>query len=194
MTADIPFEAVGTQARIARVYAEAILAIAAQDQQVEAIGAELVLVVQATQSDPAVLAYFADASVNKASRLPVLAAGFEQGTSPALRKFLGVLNENQRLSLLPAIAAEYRKLLDARLGRVRVTVTSAVRLSDPQIEQLTGTLRRQLQAEPILTIYNNPEILGGLIVQVGDKVYDTSVRARLDQLRTHLLTSGNHGG
>ena len=65
-------------------------------------------------------------------------------------------------------------------------------LTDEQIVALKQTLSEQLNAQPILDIWVNPDLLGGLVVQVGDKVYDTSVRSRLENLRTHLMASGTH--
>lgn len=186
-------EAVGVKARIARVYAEAILAVASKEQRADELGAELEAVASELKGNAGIEQFFAAGTISRASKLPVLAAGFERGTSETFRKLIGVLNENNRLTLLPAIHAEYRKLRDVQSGRVRVTATSALPLTDEQIEHLKTTLRTQLKAEPILTIFNNADILGGLIVQVGDKVYDSSVRSRLENLRNTLLTSGNHG-
>jgi len=186
-------EAVGVQARIARVYAEAILNVAGKENRADELGSELELVSAELKGNKVVEQFFAAGTISRAGKLPVLAAGFERGTSETFRKLIGVLNENNRLTLLPAIHAEYRKLQDVRSGRIRVTATSAVQLSDEQVDQLKTTLRTQLKAEPVLTIRNDADILGGLIVQVGDKVYDSSVRSRLENLRNTLLTSGTHG-
>ena len=123
----------------------------------------------------------------------MLAAGFEGGASPLFRKFLGVLNENGRLDLLPAIDAAYQKLRDTAAGRVRVKVTAAAYLADNQVAELKSILKDTLNADPVLDIWIDPDLLGGLVVQVGDKVYDTSVRTRLANLRTHLMASGTHG-
>jgi F-type H+-transporting ATPase subunit delta len=187
-------EATGAKARVARVYAEALMGVAAKSDQLDAVGDELEEVVAGVvKSHPRIQAFLAGSSVSMAGKLPVLAAAFEHRTSETFRKFVGVLNANGRLDLLPAISAELRTMRDAAAGRVRVKVTAPVPLLDAQVDALTKTLHAQLNAHPVLDVRIDPDILGGLIVQVGDKVYDTSVRTRLDNLRTHLTTSGTHG-
>ncbi len=187
-------EATGAKARVARVYAEALMGVAAKSNQLDAVGDELEEIVgNVLKPYPAIQAFLAGNSVSMSGKLPALAAAFEHRTSETFRKFVGVLNANGRLDLLPAISAELRTMRDQAAGRVRVKVTAPVPLLDTQVESLTKTLHAQLHAQPVLDIRVDPDILGGLIVQVGDKVYDTSVRTRLDNLRTHLTTSGTHG-
>jgi F-type H+-transporting ATPase subunit delta len=186
-------EATGAKARIARVYAEALFGAASKANQADVIGDELDAVTSVVKSNPGIAAFLSGNLVNKSKKLPILASAFERNTSETFRKFLGVLNENNRLGLIPAIRAEYHDLQDAKAGKVRVKVTAAVALLDTQIEHLKANLAKQLNATPILEIAINSDILGGLILQVGDKVYDTSVRSRLENLRTHLTTSGTHG-
>lgn len=187
-------EATGVRARVARVYAEALMGVAVKSNQLDAIGDELEEISHnVIKAHPRIQAFLASNTVSMAGKLPALAAAFEHRTSETFRKFLGVLNENGRLDLLPAISAELRTMRDSTAGRVRVRVTAPVPLLDAQVDALTKTLHAQLNAHPVLDIRIDPDILGGLIVQVGDKVYDTSVRTRLDNLRTHLTTSGTHG-
>ncbi len=184
-------EATGATARLARVYAEALAAAAGSDS--DAVGDDLdALVADVLDGHPDVERFLASGAVNRKTRAAVLAASFG-GAPEVLRNFLGVLNENNRLGLLRAIAAAYRKLRDEAAGRVRVRVTSAVALTESQLSKLKTTLNGRLNAEPVLDARTDPDLLGGLVVQVGDRVYDSSVRTRLDTLRNHLLASGTHG-
>ncbi len=187
-------EATGAAARIARVYADALMRAAAQTGEADAVGDELASIVSsALTGKPAVTAFFASAAIHKTAKLPVLAAAFEHGSSATFRKFVGVLNQNGRLGILPAVNAEYQKLRDAAAGRVRVSVTSAVPLDPDQFARLETALARKVNGTPVVTVTVDPAILGGLVVQVGDTVTDTSVRTRLNNLRSHLMTSGTHG-
>ena len=77
-----------------------------------------------------------------------------------------------------------------RIGRV--VVKSAIALSDDQLAGLKKTLAESLNKEPVLNLRVDPELLGGLVVQVGDKVYDTSVRSRLEALRNQLMSRGSN--
>jgi len=175
------------QARLARVYAEALLHVATQQNQAEAVGDELAAVVEMAARHPQIGRFFGNPTISRRRRDPVLAAGLEGNTSPLVRNFIGVLNQNGRLGLLRAVAAAYRDLLDVRAGRVRVTVRSAVPLTDEQQQELRSTLAAALRREPVLDMRTDPNLLGGMVVQVGDKVYDTSVRARLEAFRTQLM-------
>lgn len=189
---DSVLEATGATARLARVYAEAL--VNAAGDQADAIGDDLdVIVIDVLGQHPTADQFLASGAVNRKTKAAVLKAAFGEGVPPVLRNFLGVLNENNRLGLLRAVAAAYHKLRDEAAGRVRVTVTSAATLSDDHLAQLRQTLAGQLNAEPVLDTRTDPELLGGLVVQIGDRVYDSSVRTRLDSLRTHLMASGSYG-
>jgi len=179
-----------TQSRLARVYAESLLVAAAKQspEAVEAIGAELDAFVRALTADAGVTTFIASPAVNKKSKAAALAAALQDNASDLLRSFVGVLTQNNRLGLLRSIAVALRQLLDDRAGRVRVKVTAAVELSDAQKSELTASLKSILgNQEPVLDVRVDPDLLGGMVVQVGDSVIDTSVRSRLQSIRSLLL-------
>ena len=187
-------EATGAAARIARVYAEALMTQARETNQVDAVGEELTSIVgDVLNSSPESEAFLVSTAVNRKVKEPMLASAFGNATSELMQRFLGVLNDNNRLGLLRAINMTYQKLREQSQGRTHVKVVSATNLNEQQTEQLKTTLKQSLKVEPVLEMRTDPEILGGLIVQVGDRVYDSSVRTRLNSLRTHLMTSGTHG-
>jgi F-type H+-transporting ATPase subunit delta len=70
---------------------------------------------------------------------------------------------------------------------VRVRVSTAVELTDAQKADLTATLAGMLKQTPVLDVRVAPDLLGGMVVQIGDRVIDTSVRTRLETIRTLLL-------
>ena len=187
-------EATGARARLARIYAEALLVAATQDGRADEVGEELTALVRdLLAGHPRVEAFFATRAVSRKAKGPILAAAFQSGTSELVRKFIGVLNQNGRLDLLRAITAAYHALRDETAGRVRVRVTSSVPLTDSQTTELKETLAARLKAEPVLEPRTDPDLLGGLVVRVGDRVFDTSVRTRLDNIRNHLMASGIYG-
>jgi F-type H+-transporting ATPase subunit delta len=75
---------------------------------------------------------------------------------------------------------------------MRVTVTTAVPLPDDQRERLRQELREKYKKEPVLTTKVDPALLGGLVVKVGDWLYDASVRTRLTNIRKQLIERGSH--
>ena len=106
--------------------------------------------------------------------------------SELFANFLRVLARHDRLDLLPSILHEAHIRHEKALGRRRVTVTSAVPLSDDTLAQVRERLQSALSFEPVIIPQVDPKVLGGLVIQVGDTVYDTSLRARLNQLRVRL--------
>jgi F-type H+-transporting ATPase subunit delta len=192
-TPDTVLEATGPRARLARVYAEALLALAEQDGAADDIGGELHAVASdIVGKNPTVAAFLDNPAITPKTKLPVLGAAFG-GSSDLFKKFLDVLARNSRLGLLRDISAAYQGIRDKQAGRVRVLVRTATPLADDQQAELRQTLASKLDKEPILSVRVEPALLGGLIVQVGDRVYDSSVRTRLDTLRNTLMTSSSHG-
>ncbi|HZU15459.1 MAG TPA: F0F1 ATP synthase subunit delta [Candidatus Dormibacteraeota bacterium] len=97
-----------------------------------------------------------------------------------------LLIEANRLSALDGIVEEYGRLADEASGRVRVTATTAVPLTREDMDRLVDDLSRRLGKEVRLEVRVDPAILGGLVLQIGDRVLDASVAARLQQLRRRL--------
>jgi F-type H+-transporting ATPase subunit delta len=105
-----------------------------------------------------------------------------------VRNFVMLLLDKGRIATLPDIARAHRTLVDEQAGRVRATVTSA-RPLDPVLEtRLKAALERQSGKTVILEKREDPAIVGGLVTQLGDIVYDGSVRTQLQQLREELLS------
>lgn len=100
--------------------------------------------------------------------------------------FLEVLADHGRLDLIEAIAAVVAELLEAAAGQKRVEVKSARSLSDDARRNLSEQLRNKLGFEPILNESVDESLIGGLIIQVGDTVYDSSLRTRLKTLTGRL--------
>jgi F-type H+-transporting ATPase subunit delta len=182
------FDAGTMQSRLARVYAESLLAAALKDspQRAEQIGAELADFVRGITANAGVASFLISPAVGKKAKTAALESAMK-GASDLLRGLIGVLTHNNRLDLLRNVAAAYQKLLDERAGRVPVKVTAAVPLSDEEHAKLVANLKKMLHQEPVLNVRVDPDLLGGLVVQVGDSVIDTSVRSRLQSLRAILL-------
>jgi F-type H+-transporting ATPase subunit delta len=99
-----------------------------------------------------------------------------------------LLIDKGRIAALPDIARAHRALVDEHAGRVRATVTSA-RPLDPMLEtRLKTALEKQSGKVVIFEKREDPTIMGGLITQLGDTVFDGSVRTQLEQMREQLLS------
>lgn len=104
-----------------------------------------------------------------------------------MRNFCGLLADKNRLGELGSIAQRYGHLLDEANGVLRGRVTTAIKLPPEKQAALRDNLRRKLGADMELSFVVDPEILGGMVLAVGDKVLDSSLRAQLGILRENLI-------
>ncbi|MCA9080665.1 MAG: ATP synthase F1 subunit delta [Planctomycetaceae bacterium] len=100
--------------------------------------------------------------------------------------FVKVLAERDRLELLPVIAAICATEHEARSGQKRISVRSASPLSESQLQRIKDRLQAALSIEPLLETSVDEELIGGLVVQVGDTIFDGSLRTRLQNLKLKL--------
>ncbi len=172
----------------ARAYAEALLNLAERDGKADAVLDEL----EAVQSEildhyPTLAEQLRSPSVQAAEKDRLLVTILSGRADEMTVKFLRLLNRNGRLELLGPILRQGRTLRDRRLNRRAVLVQSAVELDDVQRHQLIERLRTQLGAEPVVRYEVDPTLLGGLVVRLGDQVYDASLRAQLKRMRRRLI-------
>lgn len=107
-------------------------------------------------------------------------------SSPLFANFLRILARRNRLDVVRAVVDHLVREQEIRSGKVRVQVQSAVPLSETTRLAVVQQLSQSLSAEPILEESVDPGLLGGLVIRLGDTVYDGSVRIRLKQLRAKL--------
>ncbi|VTS04306.1 ATP synthase F1 subunit delta [Tuwongella immobilis] len=179
--------------RLARNYAEALYAVAAKANAVDSVGEELaVLVMDVIHQSPDLTALFSSRAISRVEKQSILEKSLTGKASPLLMDFLNVLNMHDRLDSLRGIYFAYRKIHDEQANRNRVRVRSAVELSAEQQDRLRQTLTSLLGKDTILEVTVDPELLGGIVLQLGDQIRDYSVRTRLGNVRTHLLTRSSY--
>ncbi|MBV8605985.1 MAG: ATP synthase F1 subunit delta [Singulisphaera sp.] len=175
---------------VTRSYAEALLGAAEKEGQVEAVLDELdELVRDVLRAHPRFAALLASPALAATGKDRIVVETLEGRALPVVVRFLRVLNRHGRLGSLAAIVRAARATWDRRQNRRPVTVRSAVPLDEGQRAALHDRLGRMLGATPVMNVVVAPELIGGLVIQVGDHVYDASVRNRLAQLRDRLIAS-----
>ena len=171
-------------ATIARPYAEALFRATDPD-----LAPSLVAPLQqlAQVAGEPRLREFADNPKASAQQVSALIQSVLPAPLPAaLQNLLQVVLENRRLGALGHIAAQYQALVDARAGVSQAIVYSAFEISDEQLADITAALARRFGRRLDTRVVIDPELIGGVRVVVSDEVLDTSVRARLEQMRTAL--------
>ena len=120
----------------------------------------------------------------------VLAAiGKKDGFHPLTLKFLGAVSENGRARELPAITRAFAERLAEKRGTTIARVTSAAKLTAAQLKQLKTKLSSELGKAVELEHDVDPDLLGGFVVRVGSRLYDSSLRTQLDDLRLALKSA-----
>jgi len=110
--------------------------------------------------------------------------------SDLTRRFLGVVTHNRRLFALPDIVEDYFKLVAHFRGELSAQITSARRLSEPQINSIKATLKSALGQTINLSQTVDDSLLGGLIVKVGSVMVDSSIRTQLAKLQVAMREVG----
>ena len=123
-------------------------------------------------------------AADKAAGLAAIAA--RARFADTTRKFLGLLAANGRLAAIAAIITAFAALCARRRGRVAAQVTTAVAMSDAQSRAIGEALRSALGQDPQIEARIDPAILGGIKVRVGSRLYDASLKSKLDSLKFAL--------
>ncbi len=176
---------------LSRSYADALLNAAKEE-----MGAVLddldAIVVDVLQGHPRFAEILDSTSVSSLEKDRIIVQVFEGRTLATVVNFLRVLNRHGRLGLLTLVAQQARTAFDRKSGRRAVTVRSAVPLDDAQRASLQERLTNLIGATPQLKLEVDPSLIAGLVVQVGDDVYDASVRTQLHRLRDRLIERKSH--
>ncbi|WP_395689648.1 F0F1 ATP synthase subunit delta [Caenimonas koreensis] len=169
-------------ATIARPYAEALFKsvpdAGAATQWLDALAA--------VAADAQLLAFAANPKAQDQQVFDVMSGAIGTTLPPAGQNFLRALIENGRLPALPEIAAQFRVLNNSRSGTSDAVVYSAFPIDAQALDGVSAALEKRFGRKLNLTVEQQPELIGGVRVVVGDEVLDTSVKARLEQMKVAL--------
>lgn len=173
----------GIQTSLAGRYAVALFELAAEDGVVSPVESDLEKLSAALEQSPELASLTTNPQLDrrmKADTLEEVAKLLDLG--PLTRRFLGVLAENRRLAELPRMIRAFRDIAAAQRGEVSAQVISAHPLSEDQLATLRKKLTQREGRTVKLTSSVDPDMLGGLIVTIGSRRIDGSIRTRLNAL------------
>ncbi|GAB4143785.1 MAG: F0F1 ATP synthase subunit delta [Planctomycetaceae bacterium] len=170
---------------VARVYADAFLD-AAGDEAADSLEEFQSFLSDVLQPNPDFASVLYSGIFSRDEKNGLIDRVVAPSASARFTNFLHVLVHHDRLDLLPAIYEEAVIQHELRQGRRRVQIRSASPLSDEALERVRTRLNEAFPFEPILMPTVDPALLGGIVIQVGDTVYDSSLRNRMKQLRDSL--------
>lgn len=168
-----------------RRYAEAAFQLATRDGSIETWRRELEQA--AATTDGQLMEVLANPALPLDERLDAANRVFAN-LSQSVRNIIGLLVRRHRIEQLPRVVAEFVRLDDRRQGITHATATSAAPLTDLEVKALTARLEQMTGGRIDLTTDVDADLLGGLIVRVGDRLIDGSVRGRLERLRNQLAS------
>ncbi|NOT10098.1 MAG: ATP synthase F1 subunit delta [Gemmatimonadales bacterium] len=171
---------------IARNYAEALFALGEKSGNAQPYGELLSALAAAIAASEPAQAVLMSPKVTRAQKADILAKALPGAPKEFLLYLVAVVKRGRQL-LLGAIASEYDKLLDVKHNRVRAGITLARTPDEALKASVIQALAKALGKDIVAGFAVDPEILGGTIVRVGDRVLDGSVRRKLTQLRRQLL-------
>jgi len=170
-------------------YALALLSLADDRRAVDPglldrIAADIERLARLTAEDAGFRAFIADPRLDAAQQKAGAFAVLERiGTGPEVRNLVGVLIMNRRLGILPQVCAGFGAKLAARRGVETAQVVSAIPLTDTQRAALVARLTESGFSNLRLSERVDPSILGGLIVRIGSRLYDSSIKSKLQRLQ-----------
>ena len=167
-------------------YAQALLDLAGNDAT--SVGHELNELNGIVSQNKTFAGYLADPSVSKPDRTAMLQKVFHGKVSQLMWNFIGVLNTKNRLKDLSGINAAYKTALDKQQGNVEVELTTAHALSNDEIQSAKEKISHALKKNAMVKTTVDEDIIGGVIVRVGDKLLDASVRYQLKAMKEQLMS------
>lgn len=173
----------GIQASLSGRYATALFDLARDEKAIDAVSASLQTLKGALADSEDFRRLTTSPLVSRAEALKAVAAtAAALGLDPLTTKFLGVLAQNRRLGQIAQVIRSFNQLAAAHRGEVTAEVTSARALTATQVKALKAKLKTQLARDVAVELSVDPSILGGLIVKVGSRQIDGSIRSKLNSL------------
>ncbi len=169
---------------LARRYARALIALATEANQVDVYGKDLLDLERTCQNLPGLITVLNDRFVSLSKRHKLLEDLVGQmKLAPLVRNFLLLLLEKGRVGLLPEIVKEYQVFQDQLQGIVRAVLVGA-RIPEAGVQQrVEALLIKSLKKKVVVRVEQDPKLIGGLLIKVGNRVYDGSVRCELDKIK-----------
>jgi F-type H+-transporting ATPase subunit delta len=170
---------------LAQVYARSLFQVALEKGRLDALREQLGQFADALNDRRELAVFFFSPYFSTKEKQQSLTTLLD-GADEILLNFLSLLIENHRMPVIFRIRQEYERLWDEENKTLPVEITSAIALDEATTESLGRTIGERAGRKVTLAARVDPDILGGIIVRVGNSILDASIRNRLEQLRRHV--------
>ncbi len=170
---------------LAQVYGRSLFQVALEQGKLDELREQLGQFADAVSENHDLAVFFFSPYFSSAEKRQAL-DGLLEGADEILINFLSLLIENHRMPVIFRIRHEYERLWDEENRTLPVEITSAIALDEQTTESLGRTIGERAGRKVSLAARVDPDILGGIIIRVGNSILDASIRNRLEQLRRHV--------
>ena len=174
---------------LARRYSAALFAVAQDAGTLDDVVREIDAIVEALASEPSLEEFFASPVIDRALKVTILQETFHGRVGEIVENFLILLVRKRRESLLQTVARQMHELRDADTGTAIAPIATPKALEPSELADLARRLSRVYKRTIVPAAKVSPELLGGIVLQVGDRYVDGSVSGKLEELRRHLLAT-----
>lgn len=178
---------------LAEVYSRSLYELAEKkggQTMVEDVAGEMESILELTREDDRFGEFLASPAVSMPDRARSLDAIFKGRVSDLVLRFLQVLNEKGRLYHLPAVGAAFDSLVQHKFGKVEVDVYTADAMGSDELREVRAQLQKAIGREPVVHSYVEPAMIGGVKIQVGDRLIDGSIATQLRRVKDQILSQG----
>jgi F-type H+-transporting ATPase subunit delta len=173
---------------IAQVYARSLFEVAKEHDKLDVVREQLGQFADALNDNRELSIFFFSPYFNTTEKKDGLGRVLE-GADPVVANFLSLLIENHRMPAIFRLRREFEVLWEEENKLLPVTITSAVALDEATVKSIGDAIGRQTGQQVELTSNVDPDVLGGLVVRVGNSILDASIRNRLENLRRSVARS-----
>jgi len=170
---------------LAQVYARSLFAVAREQSRLDELREQLGQFADALDEHRELAVFFFSPYFSTKEKQEALGRVLE-GADEILINFLSLLIENHRMPVIFRIRQEYERLWEEENRTLPVQITSAIALDEATTESLGKTIGERAGRKVTLAARVDPDILGGIVIRVGNSILDASIRNRLEQLRRHV--------
>lgn len=170
---------------VARRYAKALFEVASEQKQIDAIEKDLKRITDTFEASPELTEWLSHPSIGDGQKKELLTKIFDQ-LNAYTKNLMYLLVDRRRENVLFDLYEEYKKLANESRGIVEAVVTTAFELTEEDKKQVKATFEPMIGKTMELVERVDSDILGGVVVQIGDRLYDGSLRTRLNRFQEQL--------
>ena len=172
-----------SEIQVASRYAKSLIGLAEEQNALEQIRKDIELFIETCRENPKLQAILKNPIIGLDKKSNILEGLFADKVHKVILSFFKILIRKSRSEILYATAKEFINQYNILKNVVMATVTSATPLSNENISQIEAVVKKATKGEVILTVQIDPDLIGGFILKVGDKQFDSSISSKLSKLK-----------